>query len=232
VTPTPAVSTATFNQITAMLVDIDTQDELDAKWKEVEGVMTSGLTSQLAYDLALKGGLEASQGFDQKQYTFGGHAALDYKPWNNASTGARMNVFDHPFALLRVLTGYDDKFTPRGSSFPTFLVGIDRVMPDAQSGAAAGTTDDYMRLSGEVSFRTPIAASGSTRYFFDANYRIYRHLNPSDAVRGAHQQQQNFLQLAVTSSMGVFASYAKGKLPFDLQSGATYQLGYKFNFGQ
>jgi hypothetical protein len=198
---------------------------------QVQGEILGKLSTQRVVDVSAHASLESGQSGEQHQTLFGGQLALDVKPWNPDSAFARANVFDHPFALIRMLTGYDDSFQPRGSTFPTFLVAVDRVNPGADHPrAAVGDTSSFSRVRFEASMRTPIAAAGETRYFVDLNYRWYNELGASESVRRAHLQASRYYTAAITTSKGAFASYAHGKLPFGVENDSTYQLGWHFNF--
>lgn len=220
-----------FNAISLALADVDDEKELDAEWRKIQDNLLSVLSTQFVFDVAAHAAVEAEQSTESRQTTFGAYLALDVKPWNPKSSLAKLNLFDHPFALLRLLSGYDTTFSPRGSAFPTFLVALDRVNPsDDTPRAKVGDTSSFSRLRFEASMRTPIAAAGETAYYIDLNYRWYQELSPSDVVQHAHLQTNRYFTAAITSSTGVFASYSRGSLPFGVTNEANYQLGFHFNF--
>lgn len=221
----------TFNKISAALADIEDEKELDAEWRKVQEELQGALSTQFVVDFAAHAAVEAEQSTQSRQTAYGAQFALDIKPWNPKSSLARLNMFDHPFALLRLLSGYDDTFAPRGSAFPTVLVAVDRVNPSGETPRSkAGDTSNFSRLRFEASLRSPIAAAGETAYFIDLNYRWYQELSPSDVVQQAHLQTNRYFTAAITTSTGVFASYSRGSLPFGVTNESNYQLGFHFNF--
>src|SRR6185369_494825 len=123
------------------------------------------LSDQFYWEVAGNAALESDQKFDRKQWTYGVRAAFEVKAWNDASALAKFNLLDYPFAATRALTGYEEGcnggagcFKPRGTAWPSILVGLDRVQAaDDAPRSQAGATDDYDRLRLEASFRTPVA---------------------------------------------------------------------------
>jgi hypothetical protein len=196
-------------------------------WSEFMSTVSGHLTTQFYLDLSLRAGLESDQDFRQKQYVYGIHLGLDLKAWNKESYLANLNIFDWPFAVLRVFTGYDRELSPRGSTIPTILAGIDQVDPKNDIlRFSAGDESSYPRLSGEISFKTPVSRSAD----FGANFRYYRELNASPAVKNANLDEYRYFTLALTLSNGMYVSYATGKLPFDDKDDEVYELGFRYRF--
>jgi|GEM_PF-1403015 len=200
------------------------------KIKELSGSFLSTQT-YLHYDL--NAGLESNQNFTEKQWSYGAKLALDIKGYGNESSIGKWNVFDYPFALIRRLTGYGggDSFRPLGSTFPTFVIGLDQVDPvNNTAREALGEEGKFGRTKAEVYFRTPIGYVNGEELFVNYDYRIWREVSPSAAIESSCMDEFLYRTLSITSSNGVFVSYSKGKLPFDLSSGAVYELGWKFHF--
>lgn len=218
-----------LNELEDELTKITDPDSLmiSPVWKEFMSAVSSHLTTQFYVDLSLKAGLESNQDFSQKQYVYGAHLGVDLKAWNRNSTLANLNIFDWPFTVIRVLTGYDKNLSPRGSTIPTILVGIDQVNP-ADDSLRVMVEDDsaYPRFRGEISFKTPISKSAD----FVANFRYYKEFGASSAVKTANIDEFQYFTYALTLSNGLYVSYTTGKLPFDAKNDQVYELGFQYKF--
>lgn len=218
-----------LNKLEDELTNIIDPDSLrnSPVWKEFMSTVSNRLTTQFYVDFSLRAGLESNQDFSQKQYVYGAQLGFDLKAWNRNSTLANLNIFDWPFAVIRVLTGYDKDLSPLGSTIPTVLVGIDGVNPEDDSLRAMVEDDSiYPRFSAEVSFKTPISKSAA----FVANFRYYKELGASSAVKTANIDEFLYFTSAVTLSNGLFVSYTTGKLPFDAKNDQVYELGFHYKF--
>lgn len=218
-----------LNKLEDELTNIIDPDSLrnSPVWKEFMSTVSNRLTTQFYVDFSLRAGLESNQDFSQKQYVYGAQLGFDLKAWNRNSTLATLNIFDWPFAVIRVLTGYDKDLSPLGSTIPTVLVGIDGVNPEDDSLRAMVEDDSiYPRFSAEVSFKTPISKSAA----FVANFRYYKELGASSAVKTANIDEFLYFTSAVTLSNGLFVSYTTGKLPFDAKNDQVYELGFHYKF--
>lgn len=201
---------------------------LAAPW--IRRMQRGGLSNQFCWGLWIDGGVEADQAFSNVNYTLGGSLFVDWKPWDANSAGAWFNLPDYPFAVLRLLTGYDEEFRLRGHAFPALLAGVDRVLPHDALRAAAGDDSNYWRARVEVSFKTPVGQVSDEVYFFSANYRLFQELDAAAAVKAAQREQYSFLQVALGGDDGVYVSYATGELPFGVANAQVYELGWKFHF--
>lgn len=219
--------------------------DLDSEWPNLEGealqenrqkvkrIVSSFLSTQTYIDYDINVGLESNQRFTQKQWTYGTKIAIDIKSYGKKSRLGNWNILDYPFALLRILSGYDNstEFKPLGSTFPTFVIGIDQVDPvDNDSRESAGENDKFNRFKGEIYFRTPIAQFKSQEIFVNIDYRYLVEIDPSEAIKAADIDEFDYTTLSISSSNGVYISYSNGKLPFDLKSQQVYELGWKFHF--
>ena len=214
-----------LNELETEMVKYTDGDKLRSSpyTREFARIVQNHLSSQYYLDFALSGGIESNQDFTRMQYVFGSRLGFDFKPWGSGY----WNVFDWPFAAIRWFSGYDEELLPRGSSFPTVLLGIDQISPRADEyREALGDSSDFFRWRGEIAFRTPINSSS----YFEANVRYYKELNAADAIKQADQDEHLYFAAVITTGSGIFASYSTGKLPFDLQSQQVYSLGFKFNF--
>lgn len=176
--------------------------------------------------------LESNQNFTNKQFVYSGNLALGMKSWDKNSTLSSLNIFDYPFALIRWVTGTDKKFQPYGSTFPSLLAGINFVNPinDFARQQVTGNTAGYERMNLESSFRTFVAKVEGENIFFNANIRYYKELGASAAIKAADLDEFFYFVGALQSSSGFYVSYARGTLPFDVQSDEVYSVGFHYKF--
>jgi hypothetical protein len=174
--------------------------------------------------------LESNQDFSKKQFVYGGDLQLGAKAWNDDSVLAKLNFLDYPFALVRMMTGIDEEFTPYGSTFPTALIGVDYVNPvnDTQRQAIVGNLNSFERLNIESSFKTFVTKVQSENVFFSANVRYYKEIDASALIKAANLDEHFYFVMALESSTGFYVSYAKGKLPFDVISDEVYAIGFNY----
>jgi len=201
-------------------------------------IVRGNLTNQYYLDLIFTGGLESDQTFENKQYYFGSQIGLDVKAWNPDDKLAKWNIFDWPFAAIRMWSGVDSSFSPLGSTIPTVLFGVDQV--DPVSGVIKEVHKDgsmYTRLRTELSFRTPVAQYNEA--YFEMDYRYYQAINASATLRDSHFDRSEYFvanliwpKLFSISSLpyGAFVSYSIGKLPLDVQSDKVWELGLNYGF--
>jgi hypothetical protein len=226
-------STERFNRLNSLedkMAEIENPDDLfiSTEYKAFSSEIISNLSNQYYFDVSFIGGLESNQSFSEKQYYYGGQLGFDAKAWNPHTALARYNIFDWPFAAIRWLSGNDESFSPRGSTIPTLLAGIDLVDPQSgvikeiQSGKST-----FPRFRTEISFRTPL--NKYDKVFFEANYRYYQDINASADIKDSGLSKFEYFVTAITMSNGMFVSYSSGRLPFDLQKEQVYELGFKFN---
>ncbi len=211
--------------------DIDKIRELVRKRNALERL--SGLSMAWVYGkVNFNGGLEANQRFTARNYTAGLRAVVDIKSWEDGDGLSQWSIFDFPFAVVRMLSGYDDKWRPRGSALPTFAAVLDYVNPDGMGPRVmvAGDTSEFWRFGSEVSFKTPLSYINKTPYYFNASYRYYHELEASAAVSSASLDNFDYWKLSVTTNDGLFISYRSGQLPFDVKDNDAFELGWKFNF--
>lgn len=228
------------------------QDPNVYKWLKLARGM---LTNQFALDLRGKVALESNQDFSTRQLVYGGEFSFvpngwekfDARTWGDTSTMAKLNLFDYPFALVRWVTGYDEGFTPRGTSYPAVRAGFAYVDPeDGDPRAKVGDGSSFPRVDTEVSFRTPlfdvtphddtfVSPIGGILdnlgvIYFNADYRYYRELDASAAVKNAHLDQFGYFALSIGSTGGAYFTWANGKVPFDAKDDNVFEVGYKFHF--
>jgi len=181
------------------------------------------------WNLGLNAGIESNQAATLKNYTFGLNASLDAQ-WENDSAFVDWNVLDYPAALVRRVTGMDEKWRPRGYG-PTFLVAVDQVDPRGSGPrAGAGDSSDFMRLSAEVAFKTPFFQFREETYYLDTSYRYFDEFDPAASVRSADLDAFDYWAVGIVSDSGWFLTYRSGQLPFDAGTSEAFELGFKTYF--
>lgn len=231
-----AAISQSVRELRAAFIAAETEDEEEAAIHKLEELVRPTLTDQFYWEAAGDVSLESDQKFDSKQLVYGVHALFEVKGWSDDSAFAKFNILDYPFAALRALTGYETCsggsacFVPRGTSVPTLLVGLARVSPeDEDPRALAGDTSDFDRMRFEASFRTPIARVGDDRLYVSANYRYYKELDASPAVRGLGLDSFDYYTVVLGGSEGIYVSFTEGQLPLDVASDRVFELGYQFH---
>ena len=215
------------------LARIESEAELEQSplMAEYVRVVMGHLTTQRYFDVALTGGLESDQSFQQKNYVYGGRLALDIKAWNPQSTLAQWNLFDWPFAALRRLNGTDTTWAPNGSTLPTLLAGVAFVDPQQDDEREAlGETGTYPRFNFEAAFRTLFMRTPVGPLYFQSDVRWYHEISAPDAIRQAGLDKYSYVAFALVSDQGPYVSYTKGRLPIDSRKDEVYELGFKLYF--
>jgi hypothetical protein len=226
--------TATFsalNNITDKLAFLKDPAGKEAQdlWKQYYSYLQ--FTNQYYISFAPKLSLEANQNFTSKQFVYSGNLALGAKAWNKNSALTWLNIFDYPFALIRWIVMPDTKFQPYGSTFPTFMAGINYVDPiNDPARQAIGDTSGFERYNLESSFRTFVARVENESIFFNADIRYYKEIDASAAVKAAKLDEHFYFVGALQTSTGFYVSYARGKLPFDAIDDEVYAVGFNYKF--
>jgi hypothetical protein len=198
-------------------------DEFDEKLKR---------SNQYYFSVEPKFGFESNQSFSKTQFAPGLKLNLGAKAWSNSSPLSKLNFFDYPFALIRVITKADKKFTPYGATIPTVQFGLDYVVPqnDTIRETLVGNLDPFLRTKLEVSFRTYVSKIKDQRIFFNANFRFYQELSAIEVVENANLANNTYFVMALQSSSGFYVSYANGSLPFDAKDDEVYSIGFNYKF--
>jgi hypothetical protein len=221
-----------LNQIEDRLVDMANPNSEEARvlWKNLEDRIK--LTNQYYYLISPKLSIESNQDFSKTQFLPGIAVDLSAKGWNHQSTLAGFNIFDYPFALVRLITGTDKKFTRYGSTIPSVGIVADYVIPtnDSVREGILGNIDPYPRFKFETSFRTLVSRIEKQNIFFNANFRVYQEINASTVIKAANLSSFTYFVMALQTSSGLYVSYANGKLPFDAKSDEVYSIGFNYDF--
>ena len=234
-----------YNELTLKAAQAKDERELENVYADILRLIAGTFSNQYYVDLSGDFALESNQSFSAKQYAYGLRLGLDVKGWersnaerwNETSWLAKLNLIDYPFALLRMLTGYEkckggaSCFLPRATHWPTVSIALARITPeDNDPRLAVGETSDYDRLAGEVSFKTPIARIAGEKIFFSANHRLYQELNASTALRASGLDHYRYTTLAIGAVTGPYVSYTDGRLPLDARNDQVFELGYQSHF--
>jgi hypothetical protein len=191
---------------------------------------TNRLTHPLLYTLlTARARMESDQKFETRQGAYG--VLLGVQPLDlERQSFYWLNILDYPFAATRYLTSPDNEFAVEGD-FPTFLVGFDLIDPDADDARFAIDPDgsSYNRFSAEVAFTTTVATIKDESLKFGAAYRYFKELSPSDAIRQADFDEQNYFVAYLEYKNFVF-SYSTGELPVDRENDRVFAIGYRLQF--
>jgi hypothetical protein len=229
-TPELRDSLLSWRRELALITD-EAELERSETWRNYLAAVTGHLTTQLYLDVGAAGSLESDQTFSQTQHVYRLRVGADLKAWNRSSRLARWNLFDWPFAAVRYLSGTDPTFTPRGSTFPTVILGLGVVNPGDDSGRlTVGDSTSYPRMDLEVAFKSLVLESSIGQIFFESDLRWFRELGASTPVRAAELDEFTYFAAALTSPDGPYVSWSTGRLPFDARSQQVYELGFKLNF--
>ena len=229
----PEVQTATQDLFKRIAEDdLEPDDYMaTAEWQRVRQNVAQVLGREVLFDASLHATFESDQEFANYQYAYGINAGLVIKEWDDDAPLSRLNVFDYPFAVIRMLTGEDENFAPSGRALPSFLAGIDLVDPHADQGRIALAEDnDYARFRAEVSMKTVLGRIGDTRIWASLNWRYYREIDAPSAVEAANLDEFSYFAARVDLPGGLFVGYAAGQLPFDANNASLAQLGFQWSF--
>lgn len=176
---------------------------------------------------------DSNQDFSRQAFAPEAYAVFGANGYDAKSTLGWWNLPDYPFALLRYIFDPGGGFKPSGVSFPTFMAGLDYVVPtqDSLRKAVIGALNPYSRVHLEVSFKTHALTFDKQVIYFTADYRFYQEINPSVVLRAAGIARFNYFVAELQGSSGFFVSYSAGQLPFDRKSDQVYSLGFKYNLG-
>lgn len=200
-------------------------------YQKVNSLIT--VTDQFYLGIKGKFAFESNQDFTKRQFSPGVLIGFGAKGWNKNEALRYLNILDYPFALIRLLTGTDAAFNVYGATFPSFLFGIDYVIPnkDTVRKTLIGNDDPFSRLRFEVGFKTRVARIGKEVIHFSSNFRWYQELNSNNAIKINKLDRSAFFVASLESYTGLFVSYTTGKLPFDRKNDQVYALGFRYNLG-
>ena len=189
-------------------------------------------------------GYETDQSFNASQLTYGGSiyaSLIDYRQDSNLKW---FNFIDYPAAIVRFMTGLDPDLSPRGTQFPFLRFAVAQVDPNDEAPRVllARDTSNYTRINFEASYSAPLfklpdlgidalKKFANDTVFLTGNYRYYRELSPSAAVRAAGLIDQRLWTVSLTGLFGgMYVSYSNGELPLDVDRDNVVELGFKTHF--
>lgn len=198
-----------------------------AEWKELNEKFVLKNSWIIKYDV--NAGLESNQDFSMYQNTFGLRLGLGLKSWNANSMAAKWNVIDYPFEIIRELTGYDGNIH-RGITIPSLMLGLDYVNPvhDMERESIVGSLKPYPRVSFEIGFRTVLTEVYNQTLYVNSSFKYFKEIGASALIERHNYSDFSYFTASLTTSSGLFVSYAFGKLPFDRQNDAVYEIGFRY----
>lgn len=186
--------------------DIDNQQLRDEFWQSMNNV-TQPLGGFTYLKYGIDAGFETDQEIDAKNSVISAFGFARYESWDNGSILGSLGII------------------------PSVRVAIDEVNPNSETPRAlAGDDSSYSRISGQVSLWMALAKFTKQPYFFGFSYQTYRELNASDIVKNANLETYHLRTFSLSMPYGIVASYSSGRLPFDLTSQQTVELGFKTYF--
>lgn len=173
--------------------------------------------------------LENNQRFTDRQFAFGLQAGGQFS--SNRDTTNAFNVFEYPFVVTRWLTGAEADEPGRSVGWPTIQAGIDIVDPvDDDVRAAVGEEDPFWRARLDIGTTSHFGTLGGRVLKASLDWRVWYELDAPDAIEDIDQDHFEWFQFALTDDKsGVFASYATGRLPFDIDDSSVFSIGWKIN---
>lgn len=200
-------------------------------YQKVNSLIT--VTDQFYLGVKGKFAFESNQDFTKRQFSPGILIGFGAKGWNKNEALRYLNILDYPFAVIRLLTGTDATFNVYGATFPSFLFGLDYVIPDNDTVRKnlIGNKDPFSRLRFEIGFKTRVARIGKEVIHFSSSFRWYKELNAANAIKINNLDRSTFFVASLESYTGLFVSYTTGKLPFDRKNDQVYALGFRYDLG-
>ena len=200
------------------------------EWEDLVNIFK--LKNSYLFSINVNGGLESNQDFSKTQYAYGSNIGLSAKSWESDNLLSKLNIFDYPFALIRLITNTDNKLLPDGATLPVIMFGLDYVVPQNDTIREDIDPDlsPFFRIKFEAGFRTVLAKAFNQTVYFNAVYKYFNELAPSKEIKQANLAKNNYIALSLTSDKGFFVSYSYGRLPFDRTNDSVYQLGFNYKF--
>lgn len=197
------------------------------EWKELNEKFVLKNSWIIKYDL--NAGLESNQDFSKTQNTFGLRFGTGLKSWDKNNIASKLNIIDYPFELIRRITGYDGNIHP-GITIPSLLVGFDYVNPlnDTIRENIEGELKPFPRINLEIGFRTVLTEVSNQTLYFNSSFKYFKELGASSNIQNNNYSDFSYFTASLTTTSGLYVSYSYGKLPFDRQNDAVYEIGFKY----
>ena len=177
-------------------------------------------------------GYDANQTFTQRHVRYGLDVEIISLNSGDPSQPTWWWLADYPAAALRYLSGASRDFAP--TYLPNLYFGIDQIAAGGDDPRSqVGDDGDFARFYAEIEYRPIVLGIGDeSQWSLDVSYRYYKELDPDAAVRAAELDEYAFLKVDFLRPEvnGFFARYVNGQLPFDLNDGEAFQIGWTLNF--
>lgn len=207
----------------------ESSDEIlkSAEWKELNEKFILKNSWIIKYNLNV--GIESNQDFSKKQNTFGLRVGTGLKSWDRNNIASMLNIIDYPFELIRKITGYDGNIHT-GITIPSLMLGFDYVNPqkDTIRENIEGELKLFPRVNLEIGFRTVLTEVSNQTLYFNSSFKYFKEIGASSNLRNNNYNDFSYFTASLTTSGGLYVSYSYGKLPFDRQSDAVYEIGFKY----
>ncbi len=211
------------------LAIIDSVSEIvkSLEWKELNEKFILKNSWIFKYDI--NAGIESNQDFSKTQNTFGLRFGIGLKSWDRNNIASKLNIVDYPFDLIRKITGCDGNIH-KGVTIPSLLIGFDYVNPlnDTIRKNIEGNVKPYTRINLEIGFRTVLTEVLNQTLYFNSSFKYYRELGASLNIKKNKYSDFSYFTASLTTTSGLYVSYSFGKLPFDKQNDAVYEIGFKY----
>lgn len=210
---------ATYGSVDEILKSVE--------WKEMNEKFILKNSWIIKYDL--NAGIESNQDFSKTQNTFGLRFGTGLKSWDKNNLASKLNIIDYPFELIRKITGYDGNIHT-GITIPSVMLGFDYVNPlnDTVRENIEGELKPYPRINFEIGFRTVLTEVSNQTLYFNSSFKYFKELGASSNIQNNNYSDFSYFTASLTTSSGLYVSYSYGKLPFDRQNDAVYEIGFKY----
>lgn len=226
----PVGTPAANLELLDILVDLEDPAELaaDPAWCQAVQQAAVLLDDQVHWDFGLDLGIENTQDWSQRQFRVGLASSLEYKTFDPTSQLRWLNAIDYPASVLRWLTGYDEEWSPSGTTFPYVGLDLSQVfVEDNRARRVAGDEDDFLRAHLEAAYRSPLGEIGGKLYHLDVGYHHYLDLDPSSSIEAADLDAYDYLNVEFSTDEGVFFAIDVGQLPLEARDTTVVSLGYR-----
>tara|TARA_R110002049_G_scaffold308929_1_gene514979 strand:+ start:10727 stop:11887 length:1161 start_codon:yes stop_codon:yes gene_type:complete len=218
-----------YADLRGILSTYKSSDEIlnSPEWLEINDKFVLKNSWILKYDL--NAGIESNQDFSKSQTTFGLGLGTGLKSWDKNNIASKLNIIDYPFELIRKITKYDGNIHT-GITIPSLMFGFDYVNPlkDIIRENLEGELKPFPRINIEIGFRTVLAEVSNETFYFNSSYKYFKEIGASSTLKENNYSDFSYITASLTTSTGLYISYSNGKLPFDLQDDAVYELGFKY----
>lgn len=189
------------------------------------------LAPELAWSFELASALESNQDFSSRQVALGGAVAARLVGLDPDSALSRANLFDLPAAVLRWLTGTDERFGLTGQALPGVVAGLD-VVDAARDEVRGSLTDDesFLRARLELALASHAFTLDERPVELGLRWRFFQELDAPAEVRGAGSDDTSHLELRLGFRRGWFLAWTAGELPLDPSYDSTVTVGYGVRF--